>query len=266
MKTLLELYQQSTINESAHLLSESTYELDADVDFIYTESRLEEYIHNVKTNPSKNVGRPFKELDSSMLTCPKSIEAHKLNPVKIESGIFGTSSWYNPSKRMIRISPNRQAIDMIGANEKPDEYDNIQMFDNELTDERIKATIHHELSHWISDSIHNQHLSRIVSHAADEGGHYEDVLLGKYNVGETYYEIDAQIHGIKQIKRKYTSEEWDRATLQWLFYKYPALNNIKNPLIRSPNDNEVYDWIRTLTTRMSREGLLGKNMTKFPSY
>jgi len=257
MKSLYEIY--------TNILTESTYDLDADVDFIYTESRLEEYIHNVKTNPSKNVGKPFKELDSSMLTCPESVEAHKLNPVTIETGIFGTSSWYNPSKRIIRISPNRQVIDMISANEKPDEYDTIQMFDNELTDERIKATIHHELSHWISDSIHNSHISRIVNHT-DEGGHHKDPLLGKYNVGETYYEIDAQIHGIKQIKRKYTPEAWDHATLQWLFYKYPALNNIKNQLKRSPNDNELYNWIRALTTRMSREGLLGKNMTKFPSY
>lgn len=265
MKTLLELYQQS--------LNEATYNIDSDVDLVYKVSGMQKFIETFKKSGYKGGDQydNLKDFDSSILKCPQSVAAHKVNPIRFICAVGGAVNYYDMVNHKIRLSISRDVIDLYR-----DEYptfdslynDQLETIKSELNEDRIKATIYHELSHWISDSLHNSHLTKLASKALDQeehGGH-GDMKLGKYNVGETYYEIDAQIHGIKQIKRNKTDVEWNSMTLNDLFKLYPSLNVIKNKLKVAPNDNELYDWIRALTTRMSREGLLGKNMTKFPSY
>lgn len=69
--------------------------------------------------------------------------------------------------------------------------------------------------------------------------------------------IQAQIHGITQIKKVYASK-WDRLTLYDLFTMYTALHTVAMELSRNPE--ELNQWLKDLVKRMNREGILGKNM------
>lgn len=264
MKTLLELYYQS--------LNETTYDIDADVDLVYKMCGMKKFLEEFAKNDYTRIPKYTKKtFDSSVLKCPQSVASHKVNPITI-SGELGTGdNFYDMAGHRIQLSIPKNVVDLY-QEQYPLFYDldgeSQRMIKSELNESRRKATIYHELSHWISDSLHNSHITNIVKHVVNEPNRDKAIKLknlGKYDVGETYYEIDAQIHGIKQIKRSKTDSEWNNMSLDDLFYLYPSLNSIKNKLKRSPNDNELYNWIRALITRMNREGLLGKNMTDFPS-
>jgi hypothetical protein len=259
MITLSELYRS--------VLTETTYDIDSDVDLIYTESGMEKFLTDFKNSGYRTIpNEDFKILDSSILKCPKSVEAHAANPIKIITAISGITPHYSMKDHEITLSVHPAIIGLYR-----DEYNTgfshvnprqVEALKNELSESRRKATIYHELSHWISDSTHNFHLTNMMKIAQEPGSH-KDLQMGKYDVGETYYEIDAQIHGIKQIKRRYTPEEWNSMSLERLFTEYVPLDTIKNRLKKSENPNELRDWLRKLLTRMHREGLLGNNMKKY---
>jgi hypothetical protein len=87
---------------------------------------------------------------------------------------------------------------------------------------------------------------------------------GKLHKNMAFYEVDAQIHAIKQLKRTF-KKEWDNLTLLDLFYKIPSLRNIAKSLYFLGKD--VYKiWMKDLVKRMNRENLLGKFMRDFPEY
>ena len=89
------------------------------------------------------------------------------------------------------------------------------------------------------------------------------LATGKSNTRVTTYEIDAQIHAIKQIKRLNT-DKWDDLELVDLFFKYPVLRNIAMELINI--DYQIYvEWVKDIVKRLQRENLLGDNMKSIPS-
>ena len=70
-------------------------------------------------------------------------------------------------------------------------------------------------------------------------------------------EIQGQIHNIKQTY-EHNKDIWDEISFYKLMNMVPSLNVVFSELKYQPKLRK--QWVRDIKTRMSREGLLGKNM------
>jgi hypothetical protein len=253
------------------LLLEKTFKIGADVNYVYKAGGFEKFIKAFERNKDEfpeidkiRIGAGFilGTIESNELKSMDAKKADLVNPVNIFCGAMNEGSYYMPKDKIICISFNRQVLSMY-ADKSVDRIPQNQLkgFNNEITEHRIKTSISHELSHWISDSLYNSHIGRIINRAQELGS--GDILkLGKKDVNMTYFEIDAQIHGIKALKSKF-KKEWDQFTLRNIFEKYTALNATAGNLYRTYGQDILDIWQKLLLTRMAREKLLGKNMRKF---
>ena len=89
-------------------------------------------------------------------------------------------------------------------------------------------------------------------------------LLKRNSIHVSHIEIDALIHAIKEVKKTYSREEWNNLKFLDLFYAYETLR-ITAKFIYKISDKLYFIWMKDLSKRMSREGLIGKNMRKFPT-
>ena len=78
----------------------------------------------------------------------------------------------------------------------------------------------------------------------------------------TYFEIDAQVHSNKELKRNYDEKEWNELSLRDIMIKYPSLFAIYKATSNYGLDVALL-WQKNLTRRLYREGLLGNNMKEF---
>jgi hypothetical protein len=133
------------------------------------------------------------------------------------------------------------------------DYQDAKRLKLEFTEDKIKGSIHHELTHWIDDTMNNYHITKRVNKAMELG----TVNFGGIPVNSTKMEIQAQIHNVKQLHNKY-KDVWDNLTFIDMIEKSLPLMTILNSF--SENETIRTKWIRDLKTRMYREGLLGKKM------
>jgi len=261
---------ESTIK--SYRLTEKTFNINKDVDFIYNKF-FKKFIDDFQKNNIKPPIKLYGKINSSELSSKDSKTAHKIYPIIIYCGVFNKGSFNNfrKNEESIFISLNKDAIENIDYKDMMN--DNVKRsIENGITEHRVKATIYHELSHWISDAKYNSYLHNLVAKASNINENDPDIdikikkimSMGKSNVNLTHFEIDAIIHGIKQIKRS-KKKEWDKMTLVDLAYYYPTLRTIAKILYNiSP---KVYQlWIKGIVKRMDRENLLGQNMRNFPEY
>jgi hypothetical protein len=185
-----------------------------------------------------------------------------MNPVRI---ITTQQNEYNPREDFISVSLGAGALQLIrdiGSLKKAlallerNYPDQLRMFKADLTPSRIKGSIYHELSHWLDDTFHNEHIRNALI-AANERGDFKALTQGEADVGLTTYEINAQIHAIKQLKRNY-SKVWNTITFDQMIDKSTALQVVENNL--SPGDR--IRWRKMILRRMAREGLLGDSMKR----
>lgn len=252
-------------------LEEKTFDLDNDVDFIYDKFFKKYMDLYVKTGifPVKQkilIG----ELHSSELKTKEAKEANEKDPIIIKAGIsYDTGAIsYKKNNRYILVCIDLYAIEHVNDSRLTNK--DKKSLENILSENYIKSVIYHELSHWVSDVKYHNYISILISKALklnvqndkDRQKINKILNLNKIDKYMTNYEIDAVIHGIKQTKRMY-KKEWDKWDLMELFYRYGSLRNIAKRLNKI--DKKVYyEWLKDLTTRMHREGLLGKNMKNFP--
>lgn len=131
----------------------------------------------------------------------------------------------------------------------------------DLNASTIKSSIAHELSHWLNDSLHNEFLTRLIRIATENDNH--DILkLKNLDVNLTYFELDAQIHNIKQLKRD-NLKLWNTITLYKLISLSLSLTKIYDDIRKLYGDAIIRIWQTNLIKRMDREKLLGKKMTPF---
>lgn len=218
--------------------------------------------------------------------------AHMINPANIAIGAFVDGNFYRPSSANVAISkkldPESFKIfaTMMGG-EKGIERSRIQVslnyeawklylrnqFDfvasdvakkailREYRPDSIKSSIAHELSHWISDSRYGSHIEKLLTTVREMGK--DDLLkLGKEDVNMTYFEVDAQIHSLKQLKRQY-NKQWDSFKMKDIFDLLPSWNATAQRLVKSYGEEVFKIWQKSLVKRMARENLLGKNMRSF---
>jgi len=266
-----------------YLLLEKTYEIRKDVELLYNKAYKKLYkifkeneLEDIPEKLKKIIKNPYSTTllytDSSILKSPQAKLAHDINPITIDLGIYSDGNFYRPAsivglsrsnaKGEIQISANASVMSiMLKGKVSTISQKELVRFSNALTPDRIKLSISHELSHWLTDTLHNNVLSNIFLKAA-ELTKLDMVKLGKKDVNMTHFEIDGQIHGIKQLK--YNNKDiWDDISLLDLFNMYTSLYTIAKQMNNYYGQDVLDIWQKSLIKRMAREKLLGKNMRKF---
>lgn len=255
-------------------LIEKTYTLDRDVEYLWKKSKLDVFIDAIQNedmdkinrfiNTTKDTysGHIFLETDSSKLTNRNAKAAHKKNPIKIRVGLFKDGSYYQPKSKFLQISINYKAFMLFDQKRYSftdvEDYIGTQItrFKNEFTEANVKGSIYHELTHWLDDTRYDQMLYKRVDS--------KEKLRGKHaHVNHTEFEVNAQIHKIKQLKKSMGKNEFDN--LQWedLFVRVPSvISNFKN----FRNEKEYNVFAKRFIKRMEREKVRPKNLKTIPSY
>ena len=155
-------------------LNEKTFSISADVDMIYKKYFLKylKPFHKMKNNDltdfqnkiwcaSKKGKWDFGTTTSEIFKSRTAKKAHELNPVTLMFGAVSDGSFYSYKEKVISVSLNSDIIDLLVSGRSMDNIKNLMItdrdrferFKNELSEESVKATIYHELSHWINDSM-----------------------------------------------------------------------------------------------------------------
>jgi hypothetical protein len=241
-----------------NLLSEKLTEVDSDVDMLYDKYFKDDVDAIERTGFVTSAMFEEAETDTSILTSPDSIKCHELNPcvIKINPGL----NFYNPKHKIIGIGAFKNAISFVmnyakgnierALEELSDEKQRKSLI-KEFTEARIKGSIHHELAHWIDDTLNNKHIEARVDRARERN----TTSLGGIPVDATRMEIQAQIHNVKQVYNKH-KDMWDEMTFQDMLELSPSLHSVNNKFTGETRAK----WRKELKLRMHREGLLGKNM------
>jgi len=248
---------------------ENTFDINKDVDYLYN-LFFKEFVNdfnNKKINLSYFILLDKIKVKSSILETEDAKKAHEINPIMIIRNLsYGAG--YDSLKSNINLSLNKKTI-LLFIKYKYDlelikdnlSISNFKSIIQEITEHRIKSMISHELSHWISDSLYNSHLTSLAL-LAKQNKNPELMKLDKENINLTYFEIDAQIHGIKNLKRQF-KDEWDLMTLEDVFFYYNNLKNTAQDVWYNYGKETLEIWEKNLLKRMQREGLLGKKMNHF---
>lgn len=269
-----------------YLLTEKTYNVKQDVDYLYNrffkqlcEDMKNDKLFNIESykddsyEEAKKISTFTSHKDillgyihSSELKSIDCIKANESIPVPIFFGIIEEGNHYNFSikkQRYIFMGPNSFIANTIISSGLQNLFKIIppaseKRARNEIEEFRIKASMSHELSHWIDDAYHDI-FHKIIG---DENSSPKEIMkrlkLNKKSVDATYFEIQGQIHGIEQLKNAYKGS-WDEITLNKLLDLYPSLHHIALTLYKLDED-EFKQWSKDLVSRLHRENLLGKNM------
>lgn len=248
-----------------YYLYEYTYQIGKDVDLLFNRFIKKELQNILKGNFNQkllNSSRypkfvyKFNSTDSSILQTKDCKKAHELNPINISFKVDYSieKNYYDFHAKNISITLNTSCIDnLIRFNANFDKIKSklgnqqFKKFLAEISEDRIKGGIYHELSHWISDSIHNQHIANRRKDEVPE---------------EKYYEIDGLVHAIKQLKRNH-KKEWDILTLSNLVEYLPSISMTGLEIYKKKGEKSFIAWQKNLIKRLDREKLLGNNMKKF---
>lgn len=249
-------------------LKEKLYNIRQDVDFIYNNS-FKEIVDDIANNNLKDLSeyclpnsKDIKIFKSSQLKAKDCKKAHEIIPIDIYCGLYD-SSYYNFTKeKKVVVSINQGALDhFVQKINIPDTRSYFRRLKNQVNEDRMKASIAHELTHWIDDSLY-QLFHHIVGDETDPKKRDNRLTFRTGLMDTTYYEIQAQIHGIQEIKKAYSSEKWNKLSINDLFELYPPLTDVIDKVRREFNKEIAYSWIRAILKRLDRENLLGKNMMK----
>ena len=254
-----------------YLLLEKTYAIGADVDLIYKKyfkkiintfnKKDIEIFRNLLKKYYKNGEWYFGKMLSANLKSKVAKKANILNPVNIYLGVTKDSSNYTPEKKMINISLNKNAVDII-AKENMKQFkanldnDTWERFNNELSPSAIKSTIYHELSHWLNDTLHNQNITKRIVKTKELKSIKPLQRFNKIDFSD--FELDAQIHALKQLKRDY-KKEWDNLSWKDIAQKKPFFDVWFDEL-RSATPQVQNKIHQLMIKRLNRENLLGKKM------
>lgn len=246
-----------TFEQHIQPLNERLMNVDDDVEMIYNKY-FEEDIDKLRAIGYITPSLFSKsELNTSDLISPLSKKVHKINPCHIFINRY--HNFYDPLQNVISFSINHNAINLINHfdNNINKAYNSLgsdekKRFMNEFNPSKIKGSIHHELTHWIDDTLHNRHIKN-RSAKADETG--SDMSRKGIPIQADKVEIQGQIHNIFQLKKEF-KDIWDELTFENLINLSTTLAVIDKKLKGDINTK----WRKDLKKRMHREGLLGKNM------
>lgn len=238
-----------------YLIVEKLTDVESDVDLIYDLFFKKDIEQIEKTGIVTETMFKPSESDTSILKSVESIKGHQIAPCEIIINRY--INGYDPINKTIYISFHlgalRYALEDDGDIKRAAESmgDESNSFLREFTKEKVKGSIHHELAHWLDDTFHSGHIKKRIEKQLSIGTRN----LGGRPVNAEKFEIQAQIHNIKQLHNSY-KQDWDNMTFNQMVTLSPSLNLI----YRSLSGDDLKRWKRDLKTRMSREGLLGSKM------
>lgn len=242
-------------------LTEHLTDVTGDVDYIYNLAFREPlaYIQRnarIETDTFQKV-----VIDTEALRSPDAVQAHSVNPCRIYlQDPSRPGSFYIPGEGIISMQTDHNAISFVRYNCEGSLETATQRLQSplrerlakEFTPAVAKGTIHHELVHWIDDSLHNQHIQQRVARAKER--QLPSLEQGR-PIDADYLEIQAQIHNVYQLKQEY-KRVWDQLSFSEMLAFSPALSVINSSLTGS----DKIHWLKNLKARMAREGLLGQRM------
>jgi len=245
------------------LINERLMNVDIDVDFIY-DNFFKSDIDEIKETGiiTKDM---FKTTDitTSDLTSQLAQKGNKLNKCQIIMNHYN-SNFYSPNNKIISCTINKNALNYVINHFNGDLNKAVSDFKRdgdiksansifaEFTESKMKGSIHHELAHWLDDTLHNNHIKARAINSKESG---TDMTKKGLPINADKLEIEGQIHNIVQLKKAHMSE-WDDLTFNDLIRLSPTFNVINNQLKGAIKQQ----WLRDLKTRMHREDLLGKKM------
>ena len=280
---MINLSDKNYLVSSLTQLLEKTFDIDNDVTFIYNKY-LKNIINDIakKKLNNKIIDNIFSSKDtliakisSKYLKCDDCIKAHNINPIDIYIGLFndiGSAYAHNFNKKdnKIFISLNVSVLrDLLYRDyvfysyEKEIEKEYYKL----LSAETLQAVIYHELSHWLSDSLYNWHITNKKALIYLDKKDIE-IILKVPDVNISYFEIDAQVHSIKMLKKLIIKRLgdlkgnfiWNNKTMTNLADEYQTLHIIYDIVNKNYGSNISNIWIKNLKKRLDREKLLGKKM------
>jgi hypothetical protein len=242
-----------TVNEN-ELLTEKIIEIEDDVNMIY-----EKYFKHIIDKFNNNEDITYDMLkqittDTSILQNELCVQAHKIKPCQL---IIHSSNVYVPLKNIIGVGISSSAVNVILEFSKPSDAINAvpekfqQTFKADVSEYRVKGSIHHELTHWIDDVTNNSHIEKLMVSRKENNVKEKNSL--KY-INTHFLERNAQIHNIRQLYL-YHKDVWDQMTFDEMIDLTPIFTFVD----KLPNDVKTI-WKKDIKLRMNREGLLGKNM------
>jgi len=256
-------------------LNEKTYSIGADVDFIYNKyfKKILKPIQkgNIKAfmsmlDKSKTIGGEylFDTIESSKLKSKQSKKASEINSVDIKMGVFDNGSFYRPSDNTVSLSLNINVIPVLKTCVVLDDVKSrlgdkvAERLINELSEGSVKGSIYHELSHWLNDTFHNFNITKRL----DKAQKVQDMSIMQKGGSTLFtdFEIDAQVHAIKQLKRVY-KKEWETITWDQISQYKASFNVVFNQLKKSSAKVQK-EYMKTMLKRLNREKLLGKGLQK----
>ncbi len=253
-------------------LNEKTFDIDDDVNYLYNE-----FYEIIGTWQKKNAKHKIQKflrknrskigLFSSEELISKPIEvAHELNPIDIYLKYYSKGgSVYVPHKNLIETSIPTPAMELILTKdiETLDEFfptdKQEERFWNDFSEQKLKGTIYHELSHWLNDTLHNFNITKTFTKASKDPSRVGELIkFGASSVSLSNMELDAQIHAIKELKRRF-DHVWDDLS----FFDFATLNSSFHTVFTTAvkaGEKEYKKYFKSLVKRLNRENLLGKNM------
>lgn len=246
---------------SEPIITEKLAVVDEDVNLIYNKYFKQDFEKISETGMLNIEMFQSDSTDTSILTSDVARKCHELNPCRITINI--QSNYYKPKDNLISFGVNDSAVDFIlkeangSITSAADmlEYNQAESLKREFKESTIKGSIHHELAHWIDDTLHNKHITNRLEKARETN--YSPVSI---STTSSKMEIEGQIHNIKQLKNRYENK-WNYITFDDMVKLSPSLMNISRKLSTKP---EIYkQWRRNILVRMHREGLLGEKMVSY---
>lgn len=130
----------------------------------------------------------------------------------------------------------------------------------EFKEHRAKGTLHHELIHWLDDSLHDMFITKKLLATKNKPYLKPKILYQKHSrPANSPIEINAIIGNIKEIRNSMSREEWDKLSLTSMFALNPSLESI----LHNGSYEEYNSLKKEVLKRLHREDLLGKNMKNY---
>ena len=212
------------------------------------------------------INNPIRTFPSSSLKSENAKKAHAVNPIEIHVWLvspprLGAGNYYSPSQKAIHISLDYKIADAMLNRLSTIPLHQIPMLRNEVSELKHKATIRHELTHWIDDSLHNFYITKSLNNIDDlkrekktkqaEIAYKKDLSHNQSDVYMAPVEINAMVNQIAEYKRRVGNKKYDSLSWSELMIELPSLGSI--------NAKFGSKWRKKMFERLSREELIGKN-------
>jgi hypothetical protein len=132
--------------------------------------------------------------------------------------------------------------------------DEIILFLDDISERKIKGSIYHEMVHWLDNTFNDEFITRLLIRS--------DTNISVLNADgkipqSSYYEVNAQVHAIKQMRRQTNDHIWNSWTWDMLVKNSVVLTMISE---KTKDVNDYVRWKRALLKRLIRENLIGNNI------